>query len=254
MGENSKIAWTDHTFNPWWGCTKVSPGCANCYAESFAKRTGLAWGPSAERRFFTDKHWSEPLKWDAAARKVGEMHRVFVASMADVFENRPELVEPRTRLFALIERTPNLAWLLLTKRPGNIEEMVPREWHDGLPPNMWVGTTVENQASADERIPVLLSVPARVRFLSCEPLLGPVDLGEWIRADPDGAPVTGIDWVITGAESGPRARPMNEAWVRALRDQCDDAGISFFYKQRIEGGRKVEVPELDGRRWEEVPV
>jgi protein gp37 len=248
VGENSKIAWTDHTFNPWWGCTKVSPGCANCYAESFAKRTGLAWGPQAERRFFTDKHWTEPVKWDAAARKVRELHRVFVASMADVFEDRPELVAPRARLFALIDQTPNLAWLLLTKRPGNIEEMVPREWHAALPPNVWAGTTVENQAMADERIPVLLSVPARVRFLSCEPLLGPVSIRGGVgNLEPR------VHWVIAGAESGPRARPMSEDWVRRIRDEC--AGrASFFYKQRIEGGRKVEVPELDGRRWEEVPA
>lgn len=143
MGENSKIEWTHHTFNTWWGCVKVSPACDNCYAESLSKRFGDHWGPKAEYRTFSDKHWNEPLRWNRAAEKAGERHRVFCASMADVFDNRaPE--GARERLWALIRQTPHLDWLLLTKRPQNIAEMLPEDWGDGYP-NVWLGVTVENQ-------------------------------------------------------------------------------------------------------------
>jgi protein gp37 len=185
MGESTAISWTDHTFNPWWGCTRVSPGCQHCYAEAFAKRTGNdVWGTSP-RRFFGDKHWAEPLKWDRQAEADGRPHLVFCASMADVFEDRSELVEHRARLWDLIDRTPYLIWQLLTKRPENVLKLTPEGWHGAgfadrperlWPPNVWIGTTVEDQQRADDRIPELLKVPAAVRFLSCEPLLGPVDV------------------------------------------------------------------------------
>jgi protein gp37 len=178
MGEQTAIAWTDHTFNPWWGCTRVSPGCEHCYAETFAKRVGQdVWGKNADRRFFGDKHWAEPIKWNAKAAQSGRRERVFCASMADVFEDRPELAEHRARLFDLIMfETPWLDWQLLTKRPQNVLDMVPPRWLDahayygtnGWPANCWIGTTVEDQERADERIPWLLSIPAAVRFLSCE--------------------------------------------------------------------------------------
>lgn len=270
MGKNTSIEWTDHTFNPWWGCEKVSPGCAHCYADTFARRLGHGgtkpplWGPGSERRMFGDKHWAEPLAWDRAAAEAGTRARVFCASMADVFEDRPELAAPRARLFGLILATPNLDWLLLTKRPENADRLWRaahrhdyEEWAGddaGQPgptwrPNVWLGTTVEDQRRAVERLPHLIAVPAAVRFLSCEPLLGPVDLfaalfGEQYAfrgAHPDipGCNTLqfvdglgqGIDWVIAGGESGPNARPMHPAWARSLRDQCAAAGVPFLWKQ-----------------------
>ena len=282
--KDSKIEWTDHTFSPWWGCAKVSPGCAHCYAETFDRRVhGTSkhvtpagevrephWGKDAPRRFFGDKHWREPLAWDRAAGKAAheaEMARargdgnhpaprprVFCASMADVFEDRPDLVEPRARLFRLIDATPNLDWLLLTKRPENVARMAP-EMHEEvgdkrrrLPANVWLGTTAEDQQRADERIPHLVAVPASVRFLSVEPMLGPVDLclGEY---------PAGIrpDWVIVGGESGAGARPFDVAWARDIIRQTREAGVACFVKQlgahpsahetRAAGGKWVPMVE-----------
>src|SRR6266571_1406899 len=167
MGKDSSIEWTHHTFNPWWGCTKVSHACKFCYAEVWAKRTGAdLWGPKAARRFFGPHHWKQPLLWDEEAKKTGTRRRVFCASMADVFEYRAELHTWRERLWDLIEQTPNLDWLLLTKRPQRIA--LHNRW--GVwPKNVWLGTTVENQKTAAERIPHLLSNNPGVRFLSCEP-------------------------------------------------------------------------------------
>lgn len=261
------------SFNPWWGCVKVSPGCEHCYAETFAKRTGHSiWGPAAttQRRTFGDKHWQEPLKWNEDAVKAGERRRVFCASMADVFEDHPQLLTERVRLWKLIDQTPALDWLLLTKRPENITDMAPCSWvADGYPLNVWIGTSVENQAMADKRIPLLLQIPAAVRFLSCEPLLGPLDLSgrtcntvwidqEYADADPGFAEVVEtdgwpIDWVIVGGESGPKARPMEADWVRSVRDQCTGAGVAFHFKQ-WGGVRKHETGRtLDGRTWDEYP-
>lgn len=226
--KDTKIAWTHSTFNPWWGCEKVSPGCANCYAEAFARRTGHGvWGKASPRRFFGDAHWAEPLKWNRDAEKAGERRRVFCASMADVFEDRPDLMGHRARLAYLIGRTPNLSWLLLTKRPENIARL----WiTDVVPPNVWLGTTTEDQERADLRIPYLLAVPAAVRFLSVEPLLGPVDIFRWIHPC-QRAVLTGIDWVIVGGESGPKARPCDVAWIRGVVEQCREAGVPAFVKQ-----------------------
>lgn len=234
MGETTAIKWTDHTFNPWWGCTRVSPGCNHCYAETFAKRTGNAvWGKDAPRRFFGDKHWAEPLKWDRAAAKAGRPALVFCASMADVFEDRPDLHDERARLFDLIDRTPHLIWQLLTKRPDNVLRLVPFRWHSHWPSNVWPGTTVEDQQRADERVQTLAELPAPVRFLSCEPLLGPVDLRMWLWLPPfeDDERERGIDWVIVGGESGPGHRNLDLNHARSLRDQCADAGVPFFFKQ-----------------------
>ncbi len=250
MGKDSKIEWTDHTFNPWWGCVRVSPGCQHCYAESFAKRVGQkVWGVEAPRRMFGDAHWDEPLKWDAAAAAEGVRRRVFCASMADVFEDRPELVAPRERLFALIERTPHLDWLLLTKRPENMRRLAAR-WSLGWPSNAWAGCTVESQAQA-RRILWLVEVPAAVRFLSCEPLLSALDLTRVVIhpsthphepevslnaltgliAGPDERSDMRIHWVIAGGESGHGARPMHPAWALSLRDQCATTGVAFLFKQ-----------------------
>lgn len=242
MGADSKIQWTDHTFNPWWGCARVSPGCERCYAEAFAKRVGRAkWGVNEERVVTSDKNWREPLKWNAAAEKAGVRARVFCASMADVFEDKPELVHWREGLWDLIEKTPHLDWLLLTKRPQNVADLVP--WCTTWPKNVWLGTTVEDQKRADERIPELLKLPAAVRFLSCEPLLGPLTfrprcetMAEKLAAMDSGdasrpAMLDGIDWVIVGGESGSRSRIFDAAWARSIVDDCRAAKVAVFVKQ-----------------------
>jgi len=246
--QNSKIEWTDHTFNPWHGCIEVSPGCTNCYARTLSHRYGHdVWGPAKTtgRRMMSENYWRQPLRWNEAAKKAGTRARVFCASMADVFEDHPQVVNARMQLFNLIDATPYLDWLLLTKRPENIARMMGAD----VPENIWLGTSCEDQKRADERIPHLLKVPARVRFLSCEPLLGPVDLSPWLICCPScGAPradtsyagcqycdaypeVRGVSWVICGGESGPGARPMHPDWSRSLRDQCQAAGVAFFFKQ-----------------------
>lgn len=228
MGKNSSIEWTHHTFNPWWGCAHVSPGCQNCYAEAWAKRVGeKVWGTKESRRFFTDKHWAEPLKWNQDAASDRERKRVFCASMADVFELREDLAVWRERLWNLIGATPWLDWLLLTKRPQNILGMVP--WQNDWPSNVWIGTTVEDQKRAEERLPFLLKIPAKCRFLSCEPLLGPVDLAKSIKGGTKH--LFAIDWVIAGGESGANARAMLPGWARQLRDQCQTSKIPFHFKQ-----------------------
>jgi len=226
MAQNSSIEWTDHTFNPWWGCSKVSPACDNCYAELWAKRMGhQVWGSSANRRFFSDAHWSEPLAWNEEASASRLRKRVFCASMADVFERRSELNPHRTRLWRLIEQTPWLDWLLLTKRPQNIGQMAP--WGDDWPTNVWLGTTVESQPFAEKRLPFLLQNAAVIRFLSCEPLLGPLDLSPWFHKKE----LYTIDWVIAGGESGPRSRPMHPDWAGKLLHQCQKAKVPFHFKQ-----------------------
>lgn len=251
MSKDSKIEWTDHTFNPWWGCTRVSPGCAHCYAETTGHRFGVEWGKGKTRRPASEKYWREPIEWNRDAELAGIRSRVFCASMADVFDHEAP-VGSRVRLWALIRATPWLDWLLLTKRPENILGMLPGDWGDGYP-NVWLGTTVENQSMADERIPLLLQCPAAVRFLSCEPLLGRVYVSDlyigreilkplvgltWYPTPPNfkNNGITArksekIHWVICGGESGPGARPMHPDWARSLRDQCAAAGVPFFFKQ-----------------------
>jgi protein gp37 len=227
MARNSPIEWTHHTFNPWWGCTKVSPACTHCYAETWSRRIGLdIWGDEGSRRFFGDRHWREPLAWNAEAELAGVRRRVFCASMADVFEAREDLQPWRTRLWSLIEETPYLDWLLLTKRPELVGGLVP--WGRAWPENVWLGTTAENQLWLLRRARELSRYPAAVRFVSCEPLLAPLDL----------KPVEGaIDWVIAGGESGGQARSTHPDWFRLLRDQCVAAGIAFHFKQWGEWGR-----------------
>lgn len=273
MGENTKIEWCHDTFNPWVGCEKVSPACKNCYAEGWAKRTGKPNLWKGERRRTSAANWRKPLRWNQTAicktcgyaevigsddcRNCGnnfsaknyQRRRVFCASLADVFEDRPELNYWRCDLFALIDQTPNLDWLLLTKRPENINKMV-KCLTSKLPDNVWLGTTVENQEQADKRRTHLSEVPAAVRFLSCEPLLGPVDLrnlrspmGDSARWD---ALHGNIDWVICGGESGPNARPSHPDWFRSLRDQCVSAGVAFHFKQH---GEWLHESQTDKNRW-----
>lgn len=223
MAEITSIEWCDHTFNPWTGCTKVSSACDHCYAEAWAKRSGIVkWGNNPRRRT-SGHYWTEPLRWDRKAEESGIRRRVFCASLADVFDNQ---VDPawRADLWDLIQHTNHLDWLLLTKRPQNIADMLPGKCGWSNPdwpwPNVWLGTTVENQEEAARRIPHLLAVPAVVRFLSCEPLLGPI-----------ATPLNHINWIICGGESGPGARPPMIGWIRALRDACVSAGVPFFFKQ-----------------------
>lgn len=227
MSEKTGIQWTDHTFNPWWGCAHVSPGCVNCYAETLAARYGNdVWGAKAPRRFFGEKHWAEPLKWNREAEREGRRHRVFCASMADVFEPREDLDLWREALWALIDATPSLDWQLLTKRPEEVAGMVP--WGDDWPANVWLGTSVENQEWADKRIPELLKIPARLRFLSCEPLVGPTWILSYLLHGQ-------VDWVIIGGESGPHARRMDLMWARSLVNQCRKGSRSLSRVFRVPG-------------------
>jgi protein gp37 len=181
MAKESKIEWTHATFNPWRGCVKVSPGCANCYAEGWAKRTGKKiWGADAAREMASESYWKQPERWNADAAKMGQPFRVFCSSLADVCEDRPDLLEPRARLMRLIEATPNLTWLLLSKRPHNFNRLFGVRWGYTWPQNVWAMTTAEDQERADERIPHLLNVWATVRGISCEPALGPVDFSKYL--------------------------------------------------------------------------
>jgi protein gp37 len=260
LAENSKIEWTDHSFSPWIGCTRVSPACDHCYAADMAKRYGWAkWGHGEIRRFAATSTWKQTLAWNRKAQRDGVRRRVFCSHLSDVFDAEVD-DEWRVVLTERIHETSWLDWLLLTKRPK-----VAAQFFDdvGIPSNVWMGTTVENQAMADLRIPILLSIPAKVRFLSCEPLLGPVDLSRcgihytgsgplhlW-RTDLEGnggwrkqfcEPAPEIHWVITGGESGPKARPSHPDWFRSLRDQCAAAGVPFFFKQN---GEHVPVYDRD---------
>ena len=239
MGKNSAIEWCHHTFNPWVGCTKVSPGCDGCYAEAWAKRTGHPELWDGERRLTSKSNWAQPEKWHHEAEAAGERRRVFCASLADVFDNKVPW-EWRANLWTLIRRTWNLDWLLLTKRPMNIDEMLPAHWGDGYH-NVWLGTTAEDAHYYRQRWGHLAAIPARVRFLSHEPALGPIgnlDLGRV------GAP----DWVICGGESGPNARPMHPDWARSARDQCKAAGVPFLFKQwgEFRLADDSEIPEQFG--------
>lgn len=279
MSENTKIEWCDHTFNPWEGCQKVSPGCDNCYAEArnsrFGGGTAINWGPSAPRRRTSAANWALPKRWNAQAdafmAQHGRRQRVFCASLADVFDNSVP-VQWRRDLFDMIAATPNLDWLLLTKRIGNARSLYSEAYLEtarAWPDNVWIGATIVNQAEADRDIPKLLAVPTRVRFLSMEPLLGPVDLtklmnpgplhqrGAFINALSGGtygevpatgerlrithSPIKHIDWVIVGGESGPNSRPMHPDWARSLRDQCEAAGVPFLFKQWGEWGEPDSI-------------
>lgn len=224
MAAHSKIEWTTHTFNIVWGCTKVSPACDHCYAETFAKRVGFQiWGQEAPRRTFGDAHWDEPHRWNRKALQRGVRERVFCGSMCDVMEDRRELDPWRERLYPLIQETPALDWLLLTKRPQNFHRFFPQAWRTHAQPNVWGLTTVES-ADYGWRIDALLDMPFVIRGLSVEPLLGPLDLTPWFKRG-------GLHWVIIGGESGPGSRPFDMEWARSLVRQCREAGVACFVKQ-----------------------
>mgnify|MGYP000864421522 CR=1 FL=1 len=280
--ETSKIEWTDYTFNPWRGCTKVSAGCANCYAETLSKRNPAVlgeWGKGKPRILASAAMWRSPLEWNrraalewenwetavkASAGDSGSMPqrpRVLTASLADWLDEEVPTAW-LARLLGTIHDTPNLDWLLLTKRPQNCIERIEMvldwsaepgneawreahtewlwDWLDAaaVPDNVWIGTSIEDQATADQRLPHLLNIPAKIRFLSCEPLLGKVDLdfnAIDIALEPDSTGSTAIagpiHWVICGGESGTKAREMHPDWARSLRDQCAAANVPFLFKQ-----------------------
>lgn len=254
--KDSKIEWTNHTFNPWIGCTKVSPGCDHCYAERLGARLQVKWGPGHGRHRTSVSYWNDPLRWDKAAGLAGQRARVFCASLADVFDNEVP-AQWREDLFRLIGATKNLDWLLLTKRIGNVRKMVDAiEW--GLVRDrIWLGISVVDQDEVERDIPKLVELRAAKRFLSCEPLLQSVTLAEQLgmwwnstmkcwegtSSKPINEDAWGrkkIDWVIVGGESGHGARPMNDAWPLYLKRECNAAGVAFFFKQ----GSRANWPDF----------
>lgn len=266
MAENSNIEWTDHTFNPWIGCSKVSPGCAHCYAETLmANRYGrVVWGDKGTRVRTADANWRKPLAWDRAAAEAGRPALVFTCSLADFFEDRLELFAWRREAFDLMEQCRNLIWLVLTKRVDRVIETMKIDARGGLRwfednPHVAIGTSIEDRKRERLRLPRLVQIPCELKFLSVEPLLGRVDLTGFLQD---------IDWCIVGGESGPNARPMHPDWVRLLRDQCIAADVPFFFKQWGEwaptgdGGQIViatdgtvyqpgDIAFPDGPRWGE---
>lgn len=245
MGLDTAIAWTDHTFNLAWGCVKVSPGCANCYADTLSDKRGYdVWGPNRERRTFGDTYWNQPRLWNRSAIAHGVQRRVFCSSMTDVMLDDPVLDRERRKLWPLIRETPALDWLLLTKRPENYRRFLPDDWGDGYA-NVWLGTSIESNDYAD-RADELRAVPARLRFISYEPALGPLDKLN----------LAGLDWVIYGGESGPGYRQHDPQWARDIRARCEAAGVVFFFKQ-APAYRTEQIIELDGevvRAWPESPA
>lgn len=278
----TKIEWADAVWNPVTGCTKVSQGCKNCYAERLAKRlAGRCGYPEAPHQFDVTLHpdrLEEPLHW----RKP---RRVFVNSMSDLFH--PDVPYAFIRsVFEVMRICSHHTFLVLTKRPERMAELMLKEYFSGYWPakNIWLVASVEDQQTADERIPWLLKTPAAVRGLSCEPLLGPLNIQRHLL---DGWPkfAPQLHWVICGGESGPNARPMHPDWARWLRDQCQVAGTPFFFKQwgewlfenQLMGsgltsipvvpkintvggwtyywvGKKLAGRRLDGREWNEYPT
>lgn len=271
MAEHTAISWCHHTFNMWWGCWKIADECANCYADVFDHRVGGAhWGRTAPRRFFGDSHWNEPLKWDRKAKEDGVRRRVFVGSMMDWAEIHPhaniaiQMSMARNRLWHLIDRCRNLDWLLLSKRMEDIVAHQLLPWmpmNDSPWPHVWVMTTAGTNASLRKNVPILRSIPAAVRGISCEPLLEDIGRENWdwsLMRDREDA-LGPIDWLIVGDESGPKRRPARPEWVRAARDAALRHGVAFHFKQwcgELGGGiegerdrkRKVHLPLLDGEQ------
>jgi len=239
MGEHTDIPWCHHTFNVVIGCTPVGPGCDNCYAERQAKRMHVKFGQDQPRKELSEGYWKKPILWETKAWREGVRKRVFCGSMCDVFDNRIQ-GHIRERLWYLIEQTPHLNWLLLTKRAPNIERYLPL-WSDSENQatweieNVWLGVTVEDRKHGLKRMEILKESQATVRFLSIEPLLE--DLGK--------LDLTGIHWVIVGGESGPHARPMDRRWAESIRLQCIDQGVPFFMKQMSQANQPKTFRSID---------
>ena len=243
MSEKTLIAWTDHTFNPWMGCVKVSAGCTNCYAERLTRdRMGLSlWGPNGKRQV-TKEPWKNVRRWNKAAARDGVRRRLFCASLCDVFEDHPTANQTRPALWDLIRECKSLDWQLLTKRPERIAENLPSDWGSEGWPHVWLGTSIEDMRVAD-RADDLRDLPAVVRFISYEPAIGPLD----------DLSLEGIDWVIYGGESGPGYRQEDKNWARVMHRKCAAAGAAFFHKQSC--GYRTELGiELDGQVVREYPV
>lgn len=257
MGQITKIQWTDHTFNPWRGCTKVSAGCKHCYAEKLALRNPAVlgiWGDQGTRAIAAETYWGLPGRWNREAKAACRRAKVFCLSLGDWLEDREDLDRPRARLLATVARTPMLDWLLLTKRPENFRRCLGRAWNvspstrgafgaeemiaawlDGQPPaNVWAGFSAEDQTTFWQRLNPARDIPALVHFVSMEPLLGPIDIQG----------LTGIDWIIVGgeSESEAKARPFDIGWAQSIVDLCRTAGIACFVKQL---GSNVEATDID---------
>jgi protein gp37 len=236
MADESIIAWTNSTFNPWMGCTKVSDGCRHCYAETLTtNRMGLhLWGADASRQVTSAANWRKPHQWNREAAARGERHRVFCASLCDVFEDHPTANATRPRLWELIRSTPWLDWQLLTKRPERIASNLPADWGPNGWPNVWLGTSIEDNRVVG-RADYLRAVPAVVRFVSYEPALGPLD-----KLD-----LTGLDWILYGGESGSGYRHEDKQWARDMKARCEQEGAAFFHKQSAAYRTEIGI-ELDG--------
>lgn len=240
MGRNSRISWTHASFNGWIGCEEVSPACDKCYARTLAERYGWAkWGKDTPRHRTTEAYWRRPLAWNAEAMKKGQRIRVFAFSLADWAEDRRDLDPWRADFFQLIEQTPYLDWLLLSKRADCMKRLLPATWVVNPRPNVWLGVTAENQRRAEERIPLLLKVPAVIRWVSAEPLLSAIDFSSWQGR---------ISQVIVGGESGHGARRMDPEWARDILRQCREAGTAFFFKQTGEAiARELAYKDKAGK-------
>lgn len=250
MADKTLIAWTDHTYNLAWGCTKISPGCKNCYADTLATRFGHSvWGKDGSRRTFGEKHWKEPLRWEADShlhnpgiRGPGWNHLVFCSSMCDNFEDHPTIIKELKKLWPLIKSTPHLDWQLLTKRADRIADSLPADWSIANYPNVWLGVSVENNDYL-WRVDHLKAIPAAVHFISYEPALGPL---------PD-LDTHGLEWVIIGGESGAewKKHEMDHAWARDVRDKCLLSKTAFFFKQssHLFTERGTSLIHEDGSRW-----
>ena len=235
MGDNSQIEWTDATWNPITGCTKVSQGCKNCYAERVTERFGR--GPFSEIKVHPER-FDQPFRWKRP-------RLIFVNSMSDLFHEKLDVAVIK-RIFEEMIRAPQHTYQVLTKRPERMAAFLNLwgEWADNPASHIWLGTSVEDQATADLRVPILLEVPAASRFLSCEPLLGPVDLSKWLP---------NLNWIIGGGESGPGFRETKVEWGRKMRDQCLEAKVPFFWKQWGGLYPKAGGNLLDGRVWDDIP-
>lgn len=250
MGSKTGISWTDSTWNCWIGCHKVSQGCKNCYM--FREQVQYGTDPNVVRRSKTT--FNDPLKWK-------EPRRIFVCSWSDFFI---EEADPwRNEAWDIIRRTPQHTYQILTKRPDRIWGHLPIDWNDNNGyPNVWLGVTAEDQENADKRIPLLLQTPARIRWVSYEPAIGPIDFEPYLQYPPltDHYKMTwglnewrGLDWIVAGCESGDGARPMPLAWAKSVRDQCAEVGVPFFFKQFTFDTVLTKEPFLDGQQWLQFP-
>lgn len=248
MGETTGIEWCDSTFNAWWGCVEVSEQCRHCYARIFARSKGQdVWGPLARRRFLSEDYWKNLGRWNGKAMAEGRRWKVFCGSMCDIAEillpdhpDADDMHAARQALFQQVTRTPFLIYLFVTKRPENLPRLVPKEWLLAPPHNVCYLTSVGTQADAEKQIPALLRMPARVHGVSCEPLLGKLNLRPVLGPDR-------VNWVIGGGESGPLARPTDLEWAQDLLSQCSVASVPFFWKQ---WGEWLPVPYEEADEWE----